>query len=55
MLLADCVCRLETFPRVARRHPNVDDHQVGTLFVDELHQLGRVSALTEDLVARTLE
>ena len=54
-LLANHPRRLEPFRCVARRHPDVDDHELGLVLADELDQLGRVPALAHDLEAGTLE
>jgi hypothetical protein len=46
---------LETLGRVGRRHPDVDDDELGPVLPDELDQLMRVPALSYDLEARALE
>ena len=54
-LLANHPRRLEPFRCVARRHPDVDDHELGLVLADELDQLGGVPALAHDLEVGTLE
>jgi len=40
---------------VGRRHPDVDDREVGTKLADELDEVESGAGLTDDLEARTLE
>ena len=54
-LIANHPRRPEPLSRVGRRHPNVDDHQLGVVLTDELGEIGRVPGLADDLVASTLE
>ena len=54
-LLADRVRRLEALGRVRRRHPNVDDHELGLVLAHELEKLSRVTSLTDDLETGPLE
>ena len=54
-LLADGRGGIETFAGMGRRHPDVDDREVGTKLADEVDQPGRGAGLADDLEAGTLE
>jgi hypothetical protein len=54
-LLADLVGGIQTLGRVARRHSDVDDRQLGPVFANERNQLGGIVALARDFKAGTLE
>jgi hypothetical protein len=54
-LLADHAGGIETFARVAGRHPDVDDRELGSMLADELDELGSVSALTRDFETGAFE
>ena len=54
-LLANLVSGIETFRRVAGRHPDIDDREFGPVLPDERHQPRRVVGLTCDLEAGALE
>ncbi len=40
---------------MCRRHPDVDDHELGLLLAHEIEELVRVSGLAYDLKVRPLE
>jgi hypothetical protein len=46
---------VEPFRCVARRHPDVNDRELGPMFADERDQLRGVAALTDDLEPSALE
>jgi hypothetical protein len=54
-LLADHAGGIEPFARVGGRHPDVDDRELGSMLANEVDELGRVSALADDLEAGALE
>src|SRR5918996_5642394 len=54
-LVANGLCRPETFRRVIRRHPDVDDGKVGPMLAYEIQELRRIAGLTNDAVARDRE
>src|SRR3954468_24249864 len=54
-LLADYACRLEAFRRTGRRHPDVDDDEIGPVLANEAQQLRPVARLTHKLVSGPLE
>ena len=54
-LLADHARGVEALGLVVRRHPDVDDHQVGRALAHELEELGRVARLADDREPGPLE
>jgi hypothetical protein len=38
-----------------RRHPDVDDHEVGLVLADEVEELARITCLADDLEVGALE
>jgi len=54
-LLANGRRGIEPFARVGRRHPDVDDREVGPEVTDELDQLDGGAGLADDLEAGGLE
>jgi hypothetical protein len=53
--LADQPSCVEPFRRVTRRHPNVDDRELGSMLSHEREQLRRVAALADDVEPCALE
>ena len=54
-LLANGTGGLEAFRGVTRRHPDVDEDELGPRLADELDRPYRVASLADDLKARSLE
>ena len=52
---ADHAGCLEPFPRMRRRHPDVDDRELGSMLANELEQLAGVTTPTDDGEAGPLE
>jgi hypothetical protein len=40
---------------MGRRHPDVDDREIGTMLANELHELRSVAGLGDHIEARPLE
>jgi hypothetical protein len=49
------VRRRQSFGGVGRRHPDVDDHQIGLVLAHEVDEVLRIAGLTGDLKAGLLE
>lgn len=49
MLFANRLCRDEPLGRMRGRHPNIDDHELGLVFADELEELAGVAGLADHL------
>ena len=54
-LIPDRVRRFEPFGRMRRRHPNVNDDELGPVLADERQQLVRVAGLTDNLEVGPLQ
>jgi len=55
MLVADLLRRAKPFVGLGRRHPDVDDRDVGLVRADLQQQILRGAALTDYLESRVLE
>ena len=53
--LANHPSRVEPFGRMARRHPDVHDRELGPMLPDERKQVGGVAALADDVEPPALE
>ena len=54
-LVTNLVRCIETFRRARRRHPDVDDHELGPLLAHELQELVPVACLADNLEAGPVE
>jgi len=55
VLLADLVGGVQAFGGVGRRHPDIDDDQLGPLLADHLKKPRRIAGLADHVEARTFE